>query len=234
MTPLSDTERNALSGAASEYIAALEAEHIRLVEALALPESERYEFVRDTGDGCWRMEIQSQHWAIRAIVESLADSLDDADNLGDACNLITMTVGPVPKGDKLIGPFEVTVRRIPGKTVAQVLDELRGRIADLEDTVLACLVAAGAPEDLAESEQVVKAAGDKPSDFIRATVQSLQDRIADLDAALQAEIDRIESLEAAVHFKGFAEIDFAAQLSATKVRLRAAMSGPESVSPATY
>ena len=51
---------------------------------------------------------------------------------------------------------------------------------DLIDTVSACLIAAGASEDLDEMERQVKAAGTKPSHFVQAQFQKLQDEVKQL------------------------------------------------------
>lgn len=49
------------------------------------------------------------------------------------------------------------------------------------DSVYACLVAAGAPEDINEMEPVVRSAGTKPSHFIKKVVDDLNRRIKELE-----------------------------------------------------
>jgi hypothetical protein len=66
--------------------------------------------------------------------------------------------------------------------------ELHARKRDWLDSVHACLVAAGAPENIDEMESVVRSAGAKPSDFIRK-------RIAELDAENKQLRERLEFFE---------------------------------------
>lgn len=61
-----------------------------------------------------------------------------------------------------------------GPLCNQCYEELHGRWLD---TVFACLVAAGASENLDEQERQIKAAGTKPSDFIRTRIAELEARL---------------------------------------------------------
>jgi hypothetical protein len=64
--------------------------------------------------------------------------------------------------------------------------ELRAKKQDWLDSVYACLIAAGAPEDIDKMEAVVKEAGTKPSDFIRKRITDLEQQRNNLLNAAQA------------------------------------------------
>lgn len=90
------------------------------------------------------------------------------------------------KGGRPLGPLVIrTNHGQVGPLCETCYTELHGAWVD---SVWACLLAAGAPEDERESEIVVKACGDKPSDYIRAKFKMLTEHIGEL----QDEVARLK------------------------------------------
>ena len=105
----------------------LEDEVARLRDLLSEPEEIVAKLTKDGG-----IFVDVQHWAVKLLVGSLAESL------GTAPNFTTAVIGPVPHADG--GMFEVTIQRCEGKSPAQHIAEITAERDEYASAALAGLL----------------------------------------------------------------------------------------------
>jgi hypothetical protein len=128
------------------------------------------------------VEVQIEHWAVKLLAASALDILKGS----GAENFVTFTLGGHPEG-----PVEVTVRPCLGgkKTPAQLLDELRGTIAEQSQEIerlkgaLRSVADGSDPEKCWSSDDMYHAL-EKVQSIAQGTVTSLEDASKALYATL--------------------------------------------------